>query len=80
MNNKIRRILAIIMIVLLAGMYVLTFILSITDHTETMGLFKASLACTFFFPITLYAFSLAYRVTHKDDTANNDNMNDDSEE
>ena len=78
--KKIRQILAIIMIVLLVGMYVLTFILSIADRTETMWLFKASLACTFLFPITLYAFSLAYKVTHNDDTANNDSMNDDSEE
>lgn len=67
-----RRILATIMIILLIGMYVLTLIFAITDHTKTMGLFKISLCCTFFFPVILYACSLAYRVTHSDDTDNID--------
>lgn len=72
-----RRILATIMIILLVGMYVMTLIFAVIDHTETMGLFKISLSCTIFFPIILYAFSLAYRVTHSDDTENTDNMDSD---
>ncbi len=75
--KKARRILATIMIILLIGMYVLTFIFAITDHTETMGLFKISLCCTFFFPIILYACSLAYRVTHSDDAENTDSIDSD---
>jgi uncharacterized membrane protein len=78
--KKINRILAIIMIILLVSMYVMTLIFAITDQTATMGLFKSSLACTFFFPVILYACSLAYKVTHSDDAANTDNRNDDSEE
>lgn len=72
MKNNTRRILAIIMIILLVGMYVMTLVFAITDQTATMGLFKISLCCTIFFPIILYACSLAYRVTHSDDAENTD--------
>lgn len=46
------------------GMYVLTFILSLTDHSKTGGMLMASLYATVVIPVLLYAFMLVYKWTH----------------
>ncbi len=62
--KNIKRLLAIIGVGLLVGMYVLTFILSLTDHSKTGGMLMASLYATVVIPVLLYAFMLVYKWTH----------------
>ena len=63
--KKTKRILAIIGIILLIGMYASTLIFALTDHSQTMGLLKASIACTIILPVLLYAYTLVYKNTRK---------------
>lgn len=65
--KNIKRLLAIIGVGLLVGMYVLTFILSLTDHSKTGGMLMASLYATVVIPVLLYAFMLVYKWTHPKD-------------
>ena len=59
--KKTKRILAIIGIIILAGMYLATLILAIFDGSATMGLFKGSIALTIFIPVVIYGYSLVYK-------------------
>lgn len=63
--NKIKRIAAMIGIILLGALYLLTFISSLFANNFTNGLFLASLFSTFFIPVSIYAFMLIYRLVHK---------------
>lgn len=54
--KKAKQIAAIIAIVLLVGMYVLTLILALIDHSETQAMLKASLYATMVIPVMLYLF------------------------
>ena len=60
--KKWKRIIALAGAVLLVIMYGCT----LTDQSETMGLFKASVACTIIIPVLLYAYTLVYRLTRHD--------------
>lgn len=64
--KKWKRIIALAGAVLLVIMYGCTLILVLTDQSETMGLFKASVACTIIIPVLLYAYTLVYRLTRHD--------------
>lgn len=59
--EKIRRILAACGAVLLVVMYGSTLFFAVTDHSQTMGLLKASIVCSFVIPVLLYAYTLVYR-------------------
>ena len=54
--KKIQRILAIICIVLLLGLYITTFVMAICDSTATMSMFKGCVACTIFIPAVAYCY------------------------
>ena len=60
-----KRIFAIIAIVLLAGMYLTTLIFSLLNSELSFGLFKASLLLTFIVPCLLYAMILIYKFLNK---------------
>ncbi|HIX28512.1 MAG TPA: HAD family phosphatase [Candidatus Blautia stercoravium] len=62
--KNLKRLLAVIGIILLAGMYVLTFILALTDNSAAGNMIMASLYATVIIPILLYAFLLVYKWTH----------------
>lgn len=70
--KKTRRILAIIAIVVLLGMYLATFLFAFLDNSADMWMFKASIACTIIFPVLLYAYTLVYKVTRPDEMDDND--------
>lgn len=59
--KKIKRILAIICIIILLGMYVTTFVMSIFDSSATMFMFKGCVICTIFIPVAAYGFILLHR-------------------
>ena len=65
--KKTKRILAIIGIVLLAGMYISTLVFAFIDHSKTMWLLKSSIACTILVPVLLYAYNLIYRLLKRDE-------------
>jgi len=63
--KKLRRILAIAGVVLLLGMYLVTFISAMLATPETHKLFLGSLAATIIVPVFLYAYSLIYKMVYK---------------
>lgn len=66
--KKTKRILALLGILLLTAMYICTLIFAFTDHSRSMGLLKASIACTILVPVLLYAITLFSRLfRHEDD-------------
>ena len=66
--KRFRQILAMTGIVILVAMYALTLVFALTDNPNTMGFFKASIACTIFIPVVLYAFLLFHRLGHNKDS------------
>ena len=72
----IKRIMAILGVVLLVGLYVLTLISGIFSGSETGNLFWACIYCTITVPCLLYGFELIYRLVHK----NKDSTREESQE
>ncbi len=59
--KNVKRVLAMICIVVLLAMYVVTFIMAITDSSETMAMFKGCIAVTIFVPVVAYGFICLHR-------------------
>ena len=60
--EKFKRVLALLLVVILIGLYITTLVMAIIDHSETQSLLKASLFATFVFPVLIWAYSLIYRL------------------
>lgn len=60
--KKIKRLLAVIGILLLASMYVLTLVLAILDDPNTMNAFRASIYCTVLIPVLIWAYTFVYKL------------------
>lgn len=66
--KKVKRILAMAGVILLAGMYVVTLVSAVFATPVTKDLFKASLLATLMIPILIYVYLLIYRlITGKGD-------------
>ena len=65
--KKVRRILAIIGIVVLVALYICTLVSALFDSAATMGFFKASVAMTILVPVILYAMIMFTRVLKPDE-------------
>lgn len=63
--KKVKRISAIIGIVLILSMYLITLILAIFASDYAPGLFMASAFCTVVIPIMIYGFIAIYQYVHK---------------
>ncbi|MCI8374393.1 MAG: hypothetical protein HFI29_03000 [Lachnospiraceae bacterium] len=61
MFQKCKRILALLGAILLAGMYLITFVLAFTDPTASKSWLMASVFCAVVIPCFLYAYILIYR-------------------
>lgn len=70
--NKTKRILALAGAVLLVIMYASTLVFALLDHSQTMGLLKASIASTILLPVLLYAYTLVYKILHKKNADDSD--------
>lgn len=70
--KKIKRILAAISAIILFAMYASTLIFAFIDHSKSMGLLKASIACTIIFPVLLYGYILVYKITRKNNSGDSD--------
>lgn len=60
--KKTQRILALVGVVLLLGMYVCCFVLAVTGKHEATTLFRAALGATIAVPIVLYAFMMLLKL------------------
>ena len=60
--KKMKRILAWIGIIVLAWLYLVTFILGVTGNESTKGLLMASIACTVIVPCLMYGMMLIAKV------------------
>lgn len=69
--KKIKRILALAGAILLVLMYGSTLLFAFIDRSKSLGLLKASIACTILVPVLLYAYTLVYKLlkdrNHKDE-------------
>ncbi|HKM21444.1 MAG TPA: hypothetical protein VJZ01_05330 [Lachnospiraceae bacterium] len=62
---KIKRILAIIGVVLLVLMYLSTLFFAIFDDPNTYQWFRASIAATIIVPVVIYGYILIYKLFSK---------------
>ncbi|RDU23891.1 hypothetical protein [Anaerosacchariphilus polymeriproducens] len=63
--KHIKRILALIGLILLLGLYLLTFIFALFDNDSTKLLFKASLFSTIAIPTLIYIYTYIYKLIKK---------------
>lgn len=66
MNNKAKRIMAIIGIIILVGLYITTLLLAIFGNEHTTSWFMACIAATVIVPIMMYVYSWLYKLLKKD--------------
>lgn len=76
--KKGKKIAAIIICVMLVGMYVVSFIAAIMAKPQAHGLFMGSVGMTIMIPLLLYGYSIIYRVIHPESSDNkgNDSLED----
>lgn len=67
--KKIKQILAVLGVIFLVGLYVMTLIAAITDQSQTMSLFKASVFATVIIPVLIWAYSFIYKLITRKDSA-----------
>lgn len=78
--DKIKRIVALIAVVILAGLYGATLFFAITDNTATMRMFSLSVVATVIIPVFMYIYMLIYRRMKDDVSANSMEGSDSSDE
>lgn len=54
--NRFKRIIAIVCVAFLVGIYIVTFIMALADSSATMFMFKGCVALTLFVPLAAYGF------------------------
>ncbi len=60
--KKIKRIAAMIGVILLVGMYIATLVLALSSSPQAQNLLMASIVCTVVIPVLIYAMELVARV------------------
>lgn len=65
--KHVKRVLALLGAVLLAGLYISTLVFALSGSPLCLDLLKISVAVTILLPVLLYAFILAARLSHRDD-------------
>lgn len=63
--NKLKRVLALIAVVLLLGLYLTTFILAVTNFPNSAAMFNACIYATIAIPILMYAFWMIFKLVNK---------------
>ena len=61
MSPKIKRVVALLGVVILVGLYLITLILAFVDPTASKDWLKASIICTIIITVFFYAYLLVYR-------------------
>ena len=65
--KKVKRILALVGVILILALYGSTLFFAIMDNSETMSMFKASVAATIIIPVLLWAYSFIFKLVKKND-------------
>lgn len=73
--QKVKRISAIIGIILVLSMYILSFVAAIFATEKAPGLFLASIFSTLVIPILIHLFYATYKWVHRNDPSKDDNAN-----
>lgn len=71
MNKLFKRIFAILLIVILVGLYVVAFIAALLSKPESTGLFNAALASTVILPTLIYVYMWFANVLKKSSNSKN---------
>ena len=69
-----KRIFAIIGVILLVSLYILTLVMALTDNTSTMRMLEASVFATIIIPVLIWTYTFIYRLLKKKDDSQNDNL------
>ena len=69
-----KRIFAIIGVILLVSLYILTLVMELTDNTSTMRMLEASVLATIIIPVLIWTYTFIYRLLNKKDDSQNDNL------
>ena len=64
-EKKTKRILALIGVILLVGLYITTLVLAIVDSSATMDLFRGSIFATVVIPTIIWAYTYIYQLFSK---------------
>ena len=70
--QKLRRILALLGVVILIGMYVVTLIFALSSSPNANNMLMASIVCTVVVPCLLYGIMLLTRVLDRRDRSDNE--------
>ncbi len=65
MNKNLKRVLAIIGLAVIAGLYLTTLILALSGNENTHGLFMASIFATIMVPLIMYILSWIFNLVKK---------------
>jgi hypothetical protein len=65
--KKVKRILALVGVILLVAMYGSTFVFAIIDNSDSMMMFKASIAATIIIPVLLWTYTLVFKLVKDND-------------
>ena len=65
--KKVKRILALVGVILLVAMYGSTLVFAIIDNSDSMMMFNASIAATIIIPVILWSYTLVFKLVKKDD-------------
>lgn len=63
--KKVKQILAIAGIVLLVALYLTTLIFAITDNSDTMSMFVASVVATVIIPVLIWSYTFIFKLIKK---------------
>lgn len=63
-----KRICALICIVIILGLYILSFVAALSDWENRFAIFMATAACTIVFPIIVYIISVLARMKKDDES------------
>ena len=69
-----KRLFAIIGVILLVSLYILTLVMALTDNTSTMRMLEASVLATIIIPVLIWTYTFIYRLLNKKDDSQNDNL------
>ncbi len=70
--KKCRRVLALLGVILLLGMYAATLVFALLDHPNAKSMLMGSIYCTIVVPVFLYAVLLAAKVLKNRDKESGD--------
>jgi len=74
--EKVKRILALVGVILILALYGSTMFFAITDNSDSMSMFKASVIATIVIPVLLWAYSFIFKLVKKSNEPQEDESED----